>query len=149
MEGEELLAEPRRPPDLHHLPDSHRDELSVGAEADGRRRTLEGDAVKDSAAAEVGVERAAVVIGREEEVARGRDGETGDVGGGLEGQGEGGGGAEVGGGDAIADRGEEDGGIASEYGVAAAVRRAEEVLEAIVHGGRRAEEEEAGRWAAG
>lgn len=105
--------------------------------------------MKDGAAAEVGVERAAVVIGREEEVARGRDGETGDVGGGLEGQGEGGGGAEVGGGDAVADRGEEDGGIAGKYGVAAAVRRAEEVLEAIVHGGRRAEEGEAGRWAAG
>lgn len=36
--------------------------------------------MEDGAAAEVGIERAAVVIGREEEVARGGSGEAGDAG---------------------------------------------------------------------
>lgn len=64
--------------------------------------------MEDGAAAEVGVESAAFVIGRKEEIARGGSGEAGNVGGGLEGEGEGGGGSEVGGGDAVADSGEED-----------------------------------------
>jgi hypothetical protein len=97
---------------------------------------FEGDAVEDGAAAEVGVERAALFVGGEEEVPGGGGGEAGDVGGGLEGEGEGGGGGEVGGGDAVTDRGEEHGGVPGEDGVAAAVRRPQEVLEAVVHGGR-------------
>jgi hypothetical protein len=65
---------------------------------------------EDRAAAEVGVERAALVVGREEEFARGGGGEARDVGGGLEGERGGGGGGVVGGRDAVADRGE-DGGV--------------------------------------
>jgi hypothetical protein len=110
VEGEELLAERRGAPDLDDPADGDGDELAVGAEADGGGRALEGDAVEDRAAAEVSVERAALVVGREEEVARGGGGEARDVGGGLEGERGGGGGGEVGGRDAVADRGE-DGGV--------------------------------------
>lgn len=139
VEREELLAERGRAPDLDELTDGDGDEVAVGAEADGGGGGLEGDPVEDGAAAEVGVERAAGVVDGEEEVARGGDGEAGDVGGGLEGEREGGGGGEVGGRDAVADGGEEDGGVTGEDGVAAAVRRAQEVVEAVVHGGRTGE----------
>lgn len=71
VEGEELLAEGGRAPDLDELPDGDRDELTVGAEADGGGGALEGDAVEDGAAAEVGVERAALLVAGEEEVPRG------------------------------------------------------------------------------
>lgn len=135
VEGEELLAEGGRAPDLDELPDGDGDELAVGAEADGGGGGLEGDAVEDGAAAEVGVERVALLVAGEEEVARGGGGEAGDVGGGLEGEGEGGGGGEVGGRDAVPHRGEEHGGVPRKDGVAAAVRRAQKVLEAVVHGG--------------
>lgn len=106
MEGEELLAESGRTPDLDELADGDGDELAVGAEADGGGGRLEGDAVEDGAATEVRVERTAGVVRGEEEVARGGGGEAGDVGGGLEGEREGGGGGEIGGRDAVADRGE-------------------------------------------
>jgi hypothetical protein len=105
----------------------------TGHEA-GEGGALEGYPVLDRAAVEVGVERAALVVRRKEEVARRGGGEARDVGGGLEGERKGGGGGEVGGRDAIADCREEDGGVRCEYGVTAAVRRAEEVLEAVVHG---------------
>ena len=59
------------------------DEGSVGAEPDGGDGLFKGDAVQDDAAWEVDEEAAVAVVDGEEEIAIRRDGDAGDVGGGL------------------------------------------------------------------
>lgn len=133
MEGEELLPEARGPPDLDELPEADGDEGAVGAEADGADGPLEGHPVENGAAAEVNEAGAGGVIDGEEEVAVRGDGDAGDVGGGLERERYGLGLGKIGGSDAVADGGVEDC-VLRDHGVATAVRGAEEVLEAEIHG---------------
>jgi hypothetical protein len=58
-------------------------------EADGGEGFLEGDAIEDDAAVEVGLERVVVVIQGEKEAPGGGGGEAGDAGVGLKGEGDG------------------------------------------------------------
>ena len=134
FERKELLPEPGGPPDLEQFPHRDGDEGSVGAELGGGNRLLEGDAMENGTAAEVDEEAAGVLVDGQEEDAVGGGGDAGNVGGRLEWEGCGLRLQEVGHGDAIADGGDQEG-VVGDDGVSAAVRRAEEVLEAVVHGG--------------
>lgn len=90
LKGEEILAEARRAPYLDEFAGCNGDEGAVGTEPDCADGVLEGNAVKDDAAAEVDEESAVVVVDGEDEDGIGGDCEAGDVGGGLAGEGGGG-----------------------------------------------------------
>lgn len=80
MEGEELLAKARRPPDLDELAKADGDKGAVGTEADNADGLLEGHSVEDDAAAQVDEEGAGGVVNSKEEVTVRGDSDAGDVG---------------------------------------------------------------------
>ena len=110
----------------------HREVSRVRAELDVGDAPVGAERVEDGPADEADEVDLALGVGRQQEHAVGREGERGEVGARLDGEGERGVRLEVVDGELVADRGEDCGAVGGEDEVAAAVDGAEEVGKAVV-----------------